>query len=61
MKEIMVREIIFSASQIRKMKDADICEDYAFDGGYLYFTVTDKNLTTAKAILQKAILDIRSC
>ena len=59
MNEIMVRETNFSASQIRKMKDADICKDYGFDGGYLYFTIVEKDKTRAMAILGKSILDIR--
>ena len=59
MKEIMVIETNFSAAQIRKMKDADICKDYGFDGGYLYFTIVEKDKARAMAILGKSILDIR--
>ena len=58
MKEVMVIETNFSAAEIRKMKNAGICKDYSFDGGYLYFTIIDKDKTRAKAILGKSVMSI---
>ena len=57
--EIAVRETNFSNSQIAKMKEAGILSNYGFDGGLLYYTLTDKNKTKAKAILGKSILSIK--
>jgi hypothetical protein len=60
MKEIMVLETNFSNSQIGKMKNAGIVNDYGFDGGWLFYKVKDKDLTKAKSILGKAVKEIKS-
>ena len=58
MKTITVVETNFASSQIRKMKP--ILKDFGFEGGYLDFIIADKNLTKAKSILGKSILNIKA-
>lgn len=56
MKEIMCKETNFSNSQIKKVKP--FIKDFGFDGGYIFYTATDKNITKLKSILGKSIIKI---
>lgn len=57
MNEVTTIETNFSSGQIKKVKPFINC--FYFDGGYLYYKVTDKDLNKVKSLLGKSIIDIK--